>query len=96
MYKRQAQAIGEGEITLKTAMLDNGDVELAVCDDGPGIPAEIQAQVFEPFFTTKPEGVGTGLGLYICKNIIHECGGDILLESCVDRGTVFRIQLPAS
>ena len=53
-------------------------------------------QIFEPFFTTKPEGVGTGLGLYICRNIIQEHGGEILLESEPEIGSVFLDRLPAS
>ncbi len=95
LVMNSAQAIGQGEIRLRTSVNQNGDVELAVIDDGPGIPAEIQEQIFAPFFTTKPEGEGTGLGLYLCKNILHELGGDIVFESRPGDGTTFRICLPA-
>jgi signal transduction histidine kinase len=56
---------------------------------------EVQTKIFKPFFTTKADGEGTGLGLYICSNIIKEHGGSILLESMPGEGTTFRIRLPA-
>ena len=84
---------GQGKILLATR-INNGMLELHVKDDGPGIAAELQDQVFAPFFTTKPEGEGTGLGLYICQNIVREHGGFIKLESQPGQGTLFRICLP--
>ena len=85
---------GEGSVVLATGINQKGNLELLVKDDGPGMSAELQGQVFAPFFTTKPEGEGTGLGLYICQNIIREHGGTISLESQPGEGTVFRICLP--
>jgi signal transduction histidine kinase len=85
---------GEGRVVLQTGINRDGDLELLVKDDGPGIPEGLQEQVFVPFFTTKPEGEGTGLGLYICQNIIREHGGVITLESQPGAGTTFRICLP--
>lgn len=69
-------------------------IRLAVADTGPGIPAEIRAKIFEPFFTTKPPGEGTGLGLSLCRGIVEEHGGTILVESEPGRGTTFLIELP--
>ncbi len=86
---------GQGRILLATGLNSDGMVELRVEDNGPGIPMAIQGQVFTPFFTTKPEGEGTGLGLYICQNIVREHGGQIRLESHPGQGTLFRICLPA-
>jgi PAS domain S-box-containing protein len=85
---------GQGTIVLTTSLNHDGMVELQVRDDGPGITPEQQEQVFAPFFTTKPEGEGTGLGLYICQNIIKEHGGLITLDSQPDQGATFRICLP--
>ena len=85
---------GEGSVILETGINQKGNLELLVKDDGPGISAELQEQVFTPFFTTKSEGEGTGLGLYICQNIIREHGGTITLESQPGAGAVFRICLP--
>jgi PAS domain S-box-containing protein len=67
---------------------------LEVDDTGPGIPAELQTRIFEPFFTTKPPGVGTGLGLSLCRGIIEGHGGTMHVQSQPGRGTVFRVELP--
>jgi two-component system NtrC family sensor kinase len=69
-------------------------VRLEISDTGPGIPAAIQARIFEAFFTTKPPGEGTGLGLSLCRNIIEEHEGTLTVESTVDVGTSFVIELP--
>ena len=65
-----------------------------LADTGPGIPAVIQARIFEPFFTTKPLGVGTGIGLSLCRNILESHGGTIDVTSRTGQGAVFRIELP--
>ena len=85
---------GQGRIVLRTALNLNGMLELQIEDDGPGIASELQEKIFAPFFTTKPEGEGTGLGLYICQNIINGHGGTITLESKPQMGTIFHVHLP--
>lgn len=86
---------GQGELTLCTyPEPDNLCVE--ICDNGPGIPPEIQPRLFEAFFTTKAVGQGTGLGLHISYNIIvlkHH--GRITVESKPGY-TCFKIALPFS
>lgn len=69
-------------------------VQIMIRDDGPGIHHDIQSRIFDPFFTTKPIGQGTGLGLSVCHGIISEHGGEIWLESEVDKGATFFITLP--
>lgn len=69
-------------------------VSIVVQDNGTGIPEGIQDHVFEPFFTTKLEGQGTGLGLYICQQIVHECHGSIRIETSPHQGAKFLVQLP--
>lgn len=76
---------------------NNGDeaVEMVVEDNGPGIPGDLADSIFEPFFTTKQD-VGTGLGLWIAREIVERHGGSLQLET--DRkeqaGTAFKIVLP--
>mgnify|MGYP001613211556 CR=1 FL=1 len=63
-------------------------------DNGPGIPAEIQAKIFEPFFTTKDAGRGTGLGLYVVMGIVERHKGKIEVKSRLGSGAVFRVSIP--
>ena len=67
---------------------------MRVRDSGPGIPPEVLEKIFEPFFSTKGEGKGTGLGLYISRNIIVEHGGRIDVRSRIGEGSIFTIVLP--
>ncbi len=71
-------------------------VTVRIADAGSGIPPEILAKIFEPFFSTKGEGKGTGLGLYISRNIVLEHKGQMEVASAVGAGTVFTISLPAA
>lgn len=72
---------------------DAGDrVEVAVADDGPGIPAEARARLFEPFYTTKP--TGTGLGLAVSRAIALAHGGDIDVATAAGGGAIFTVRLP--
>jgi signal transduction histidine kinase len=63
-----------------------------VQDSGAGISPEHLKTVFEPFFTTKPGG--TGLGLYICHDIVKRHGGVLTITSELGRGTTFSMELP--
>jgi len=89
-----SQAIeGEGRITVSTRW--EGDfVRIDVADTGTGVPTEIIGRIFEPYFTTKPEGIGTGLGLNIARDIARAHGGDITVESRPGEGAVFSVFLP--
>ncbi len=69
---------------------------LEIEDTGTGIPPDVLARIWEPFFTTKGEGKGTGLGLSTVRGIVEAHQGFVEVESVVNRGTVFRINLPAA
>ena len=86
---------GQGKLTITTSVNESGDVGVELEDTGPGIPQAQLDHIFEPFYTTKAAGQGTGLGLYIVRDIINELGGEISVESCPGR-TRFLIRLPAS
>lgn len=62
-------------------------------DSGTGIPSDIADRIFDPFFTTKEAGLGTGLGLGICHDIIASHGGEITYLSD-EKNTTFQIRLP--
>jgi signal transduction histidine kinase len=69
-------------------------IRLEVTDTGTGIPDDIRAKIFDPFFTTKDVGKGTGLGLATVYGIVRQSGGSIRVESELDRGAAFTIDLP--
>jgi signal transduction histidine kinase len=95
-------AIGQnGRIVLRaSASVDPDDgrrrVRITVSDQGSGMPAPTMKEIFEPFFTTKGT-IGTGLGLWVCKQLIDKNGGSISVRSNTHgerRGTTFSILLP--
>ncbi|HXI59811.1 MAG TPA: ATP-binding protein [Polyangia bacterium] len=87
------QAMGEtGELVIETTVED-GEVQVAIQDSGPGIPSDVASRIFEPFFTTKGKGEGTGLGLAIASRIVEKHGGTIRVSSQPGR-TRFEVRLP--
>jgi signal transduction histidine kinase len=70
------------------------DTTLSIRDNGSGINSDDLPFVFEPYFTTKPEDQGTGLGLYIVKQIVERAGGRVTVESEPGVGTTFYVTLP--
>lgn len=83
-----------GEVAIVTRAKNQRWLQVAIADDGPGIPAEQVKRLFEPFFTTKAKGLGTGLGLFVSHGIMKKLGGRILVESAVGAGTTFTLELP--
>lgn len=69
---------------------------ITVADDGPGIPPEVLPRVFDPFFTTKDVGHGSGLGLYVSQEIVHQHDGCIGVSSQPGGGCRFVIALPTA
>lgn len=82
-------------VSVTTINSGAGGVEITVADNGSGIPEEVINKIFQPFFTTKPTGHGTGLGLSLSYDIIKAHGGELEVESRVDKGSKFVIRLPA-
>ncbi len=90
-----------GRLTVRTRQVakSSGDpwVQLEVQDTGCGIPAGDLEHIFDPFFTTKHESAereGTGLGLTIVHQIVHDHGGTIEVRSQEGQGTTFVVNLP--
>ena len=98
LFVNAAHAMKEGHVQENSlsvrTFVSEGRAVVEVRDSGEGIPTEIRERVFEPFFTTKKGGEGSGLGLYVCRNIVQSFGGDITLEPNADRGTLARVWVP--
>jgi two-component system sensor histidine kinase FlrB len=69
-----------------------GRAQIVVCDNGPGVPAQIRQRIFEPFFTTRARG--NGIGLSIVKSVVEAHGGSVCLADS-SSGATFVIELPA-
>lgn len=88
-------AIGkDGKLTIRTRVVLDGMVQVAIEDTGPGMPPEVMKHIFDPFFTTKDADKGTGLGLSITYGLVKKLGGKIDVISEVGKGTVFYVTLP--
>ena len=72
------------------------NVEIAIRDNGGGIPDEIIGKIFNPFFTTKPTDQGTGLGLALSNDIVRQHGGEIAVETEPGESTRMVVRLPLS
>lgn len=97
LIRNAGQAIGDkGRITI-SAFKERERVFIDIKDTGSGIPEDKVKQLFNPFFTTKDPGKGTGLGLFIVRQVIEKNGGRIYLkETTVGEGTTFRVEFPAA
>jgi len=97
LIRNAGQAIGEkGKITV-IARENGGKVFIDIKDTGSGVPEDKLKELFNPFFTTKEPGKGTGLGLFIVRQIVEKNGGRIYLkETKVGEGTTFTIEFPVA
>ena len=89
----KAKENGTGKITIRTEDLKEG-VKISIIDEGIGMDSETKERIFDPFFTTKDVGQGTGLGLSIVYGIIESHHGTVSVQSELQKGTTFIINLP--
>ena len=97
LVQNSAQAMPNGGTITISVMPAPGGIatQITVADDGPGVPAKDRARIFDPFFTTKAAGVGTGLGLAVCKHLIATAGGSIEVgDGPNGKGAEFRLVIP--
>ncbi len=92
VLRNAIEAMPEGGNISATMLLDDVFIVFRISDTGTGIPDGQLSHVFDLFFTTKPKGTGLGLGL--CRKILQDHGGDIVLSSAEGRGTTVTIRLP--
>ncbi|HEX9779851.1 MAG TPA: ATP-binding protein [bacterium] len=96
LIRNAGQAITPpGTITIRAAQ-DNGSVRIDIVDTGSGIPQDKLGKIFDPFFTTKEPGKGTGLGLFIVRQIVERNKGRISVQSAVGQGTMFSLEFPSA
>lgn len=91
--KNGIEAMPDGGDLFVRAQVEDNNVEISIQDTGVGIPPEKLKKIGEPFYTTKKEG--TGLGLMVSFKIIESHNGKVYIESEQNKGTTFRILLPA-
>lgn len=72
----------------------HSDMLITIRDHGTGMPPHILARIGEPFFTTKEPGSGTGLGVFLAKNVIEKLDGNVHIESVPDEGTTVVVSIP--
>jgi signal transduction histidine kinase len=73
-----------------------GRVLITVSDTGAGMAPEVAARIFEPFYTTKDVGKGSGLGLSQVYGFVRQSGGEVTVDTALDRGAAFTLSLPRS
>jgi PAS domain S-box-containing protein len=85
---------GRGVLSIRT-FIDGDAAVVEVCDDGPGIPAELAGRIFEPFFTTRSPGSATGLGLSLAFGLAKAHGGSLAVAPRA-QGACFHLSLPGA
>jgi len=87
-------AIGK-DGTIDISSRTTGDhIIIDFADTGPGLTAEVMEHLYDPFFTTKPKGKGTGLGMYVSRDIMTRLGGELTAANRTSGGAVFSVHLP--
>ena len=90
-----AVRVEPAHIWVRVESTPNG-VHIEIADDGPGVPPDVASLIFQPFFTTREVGEGTGLGLYLSRRIIDDCGGELGYRPREGGGSEFIVELPTT
>lgn len=93
LIKNATEAMENGGIIRTSVQSDGEKVRILIADEGKGMPEHVLKKIGEPFYSTKEDG--TGLGLMVCFTIVEQYNGTIKVESVVNEGTTFTIELPA-
>lgn len=94
MNALQAMEHAGGKLLVETIPAGCDNVCFVITDTGPGIPPEAIKLIFDRYFTTKKPGEGTGLGLFVTKELVERLGGEIKVRSRAGAGTTFTVTLP--
>lgn len=102
LISNAAEALPSGatrrhRIRVSSRLLDSEkQVLIEVADDGPGVPPDLCERIFDPFFTTKSAAEGTGLGLYVTRNLVSALSGTIAVGRAKEGGALFTVRLPVA
>jgi len=97
LIRNAGQAIKPpGTIWVRARTEGEHQVRIEITDTGDGIPPDKLGKIYDPFFTTKEPGKGTGLGLFIVRQIVERNKGRISVESAVGKGTTFFLDFPVA
>ncbi|HYP87003.1 MAG TPA: hybrid sensor histidine kinase/response regulator, partial [Polyangiaceae bacterium] len=89
-----ADQVAHNEIVV-AMRVEGGEVLVEVQDNGRGMSLDEQNRAFDPFYTTKAPGIGSGIGLSICRSIVTDMGGEVTCQSETGAGSTFCVRLPA-
>lgn len=92
MEAMEEQPVGDRHLIVTVQATGEGMTQIAVSDDGPGLPEDMLEKVFDGFYTTKAKGLG--IGLAVCRSIVEAHGGEIWAERNAGRGATFLVALP--
>jgi signal transduction histidine kinase len=76
------------------ARVDENEAVFYIKDNGEGIPDQLKEKVFDIYFRANKSTSGTGLGLFICSEVVRKLNGNIELESTLGKGSTFRVNIP--
>ncbi|MGA2069094.1 MAG: HAMP domain-containing sensor histidine kinase, partial [Thermoguttaceae bacterium] len=94
LVQNSLEAVGHGGHVEVAVRRVQGEVEVSVADDGPGIPAAQRRHLFDPFYSARQAGRGLGMGLAKCWRIVTNHGGRIEVDSTPGRGATLLVRLP--
>jgi len=94
VLKNAAEAAPIGSVVTIRSIVEEEDIVFSFCDEGPGVPKELQDDIFTPFVSTKNEHSASGLGLAISAEIMSEHKGSISYHTAKGGGAEFRVRVP--
>jgi signal transduction histidine kinase len=96
LFQNAVDAMPESGLLTVTNDISASGLVITIQDNGKGIKKQFMAEMFKPFFSTKPSGMGLGLSLSLCKQVVEAHGGSISLESSEGKGCRVNVHLPIS
>lgn len=90
------RAVSSGGVLAIRCIGHEPKLAIEIEDNGPGLPEDVRLNLFKPFTTGSRKDGGTGLGLLVVKTLVEDAGGTVQVRPAAERGTIFRIELPAA